>query len=113
MAGNTVRVPQTTHAVGVREMAASAQTAKRAIRGWDTIRRVTNQSNTVSGNPTAATTAIKSVLTGIRVVPPKRYYAAFSPHIIFMGIVYELRHSVCPEQFLPAVGQNVESAKAA
>jgi hypothetical protein len=29
---------------------------------------VTNQNNTVSGNPTAAATAIKSVLTGIRVV---------------------------------------------
>jgi hypothetical protein len=44
---------------------------------------------------------------------PNKYYTAFLPYIIFMGCVYEPRHSVCPEQFLPVVPQNMEAAKAA
>jgi hypothetical protein len=42
-----------------------------------------------------------------------RYYAALSPHVICMGIVYELWYSFCPELFLSVMGQNMESAKAA
>jgi hypothetical protein len=41
------------------------------------------------------------------------YYTAFSPYIIFMGVVYEPWHPFCPEEFLPVVGQNMESEKAA